>query len=158
MTASPLRVEIGHHAPPVEQRRTAALLGKVELALGERLGVAAVTVQEHEVTEALIVEVLAKLLHHGKVELVAQVERAGELDETRRGTKGQDRRDEKARQVLLDELGELLRGKRVGAERVVLAVLLSGAEEHEHGVVTFKVSLYLRVCATFKTHGDLPFK
>ena len=109
-------------------------------------------------TEALIVEVLAKLLHHGKVELVAQVERAGELNEAGRGAERQDRRDEKARQVLLDELGELLRGERVRAERVVLAVLLSGAEKHEHGVITFKISLYLRVCATFKTHGDLPFK
>ena len=109
-------------------------------------------------TEALIVEVLAKLFHHGKVELVAQVERAGELDETRRGTKRQDRRNEESRQVLLDELGELLWGERISAERVVLAVLLSGAKEHEHGVVTFKVSLYLRVCATFKTHGDLPSK
>ena len=115
-------------------------------------------VQEHEMTEALIVEVLAKLLDHGKVELVAQVERAGELDETRRGAEGQDGRDEKPRQILLDELGELLRSERVGAQRVVLAVLLGGTEEHEHGVITFKISLYLRVCTTFKTHGALPFK
>ena len=158
MAAGPLRVEVGNHAPPVEQRRTAALLGKVELALDKRLGVAAVTVQEHEVAEALIVEVLAKLLHHGKVELVAQVERAGKLDETGRRAERQDRRDEESRQVLLDELGELLRSERISAERVVLAVLLGGAKEHEHGVITFKVSLYLRVCATFKTHGDLPSK